>query len=135
MANLSALYVFVSSITGNTYILNVQTGPLQTLSQYNFTGYPIVSGAVTVVQSDGKSHGPYPVPPGQTPFIFNGLWTVNPEGGIILEGIDRLYINFDPNNTNTMIVASSSVSATIVGFPLAPVGDSATLVHYRFPPQ
>ncbi|MCZ2471276.1 hypothetical protein V7S77_03225 [Aquirufa ecclesiirivi] len=136
MPNLKAKYTFVSPITGNTYVLHVQTGPftnpIVTLDNPNCIGWTILSGTfVTVI--DGVSTS-YNVPSGNTGMIYNGLWqsaAASPDGSALCQGIDRLIVTpFDGKSTPI-----SAVSGTSVQITLGKLSDTANLISSVFPPQ
>ena len=137
MSNLKAKYTFVSPTTGNTYVLHVQTGPLtnpiRTIDNPNCIGWTIVSGTFVAVV-DGVSTS-YNVPGGNTLMIYNGLWqsaAASPDGSVLCQGIDRLFVFVSSDNGNTSISANSNNSIQI---SLGTLNDSATLSNFVFPPQ
>jgi hypothetical protein len=137
---LKAKYVFHSEKTGNTYVLNVTTNqltnPIPTLDNPNCVGYSIINGTFTQVASDGTTNT-YPVPGGQTPFIYNGLWvnaadSPDGTGSPWCNGIDRLFINFTQQSNNTLICAIDGSNISVV-FGTGN-DDTAQLIQSNFPP-
>lgn len=139
MANLKAQYVFVSTTTGISYILNIETGPSQALRNIdnpNAKGYPIIRGTVSVVETNGESTK-YTIP-NETLYGSNALWnsaadSPSAPNGTYCSGIDRLQVDFPKSTLNTQIMANDPNSVSIVGCPTGE--DSATLVHTSFPPK
>ncbi|NVK27048.1 MAG: hypothetical protein HWE14_03330 [Flavobacteriia bacterium] len=139
MATLKALYILASTISGNTYIVNLETGaqqPIQTLDNPNASGYPVLQGSITVVSSKGESQS-YNIPAGKTQFIYNALWpnsaSSQESGSDVMNGLQRLFVNFNGDTSNTVISATSSAGVSIVG--LGQPNDTAVMVHSVFPPQ
>lgn len=138
---LNAHYVFYSYASGNTYVMILTTGPLtsgiKTLPNTNCTGYPIISGSITIISNLGISQK-YNIPGGATPFIYNGLWpnaASSPDGAgsPLCQGIGRLFVNFSQQSSNTMVVAVDGNHINVV-FD-SQKSDPAILIHSIYPPQ
>ncbi|MFY7665705.1 hypothetical protein [Flavobacterium sp.] len=140
MSNLKATYSFYSESSQTQYDLNLETGAfsdsIQVMGSGTCAGWPILSGNLEVTVNGTKNT--YPVPSGQTPFIYNGLWQsadLSPDGpgAPWCKGIDRLFVNFSSDSNNTLINANTDgESITVVN---GSSQDIAQLKAANFPPQ
>lgn len=118
--NLSALYVFFSSTTSNTYVMSLTLQPLTSnIPGYpGCNGYPVSSGTFTVIPASGTPTQ-YNIPGGATPFIYNGIWPNAADcpdgtGTPLCAGIDRLFVNFSQTDSNTLVTTTSTSSVSVV---------------------